>query len=252
MTVNRQGKNVVTAFYFWMQNNMIYNERHYKKFQDLLSNIGGLGSFILLIGFIINSFVNPYIIILDTQDLIFRIDEKNFIKDMDIKKTTYFLKEKENQKKNLFQNINNNIKNTLQISKFSLFTNDKEENEKFVSDNLNTKNKNKNKNETSTNLLSNNILLKYKKINPTIKKNKLEYFDDNRFKEIEIKKSFFEIKDKNNQIIEKPNKKQKFSNSIISPLYKKKLVKPIPEQIKLIKIMKIIMQGMILKITHKY
>ena len=211
MTVNRQGKNIVTAFYFWMQNNMIYNERYYKKIQDSLSNMGGLGSFILLIGFVINSFVNPYIIILDTQDLIFRIDEKNFIIDMEIKKSSYYKKEKENQKKNLFQNINNNIKNTLQISKFSLFKNDKEENEKFVFDNSNTKIKNKDKNETSTNLLSNNILIKYKTINPTIKKNKLEFIDDNRFKEIEIKKSFFEIKDKNNQIIEKPIKKQKIS-----------------------------------------
>ena len=209
MTINREEKNVVAAFYFWMQNNMIYNERHYKKFQDSLSNIGGLGSFILLIGFIINSFVNPYIIILDTQDLIFRIEEKNFIDDMEIKKISNFMKEKEDQKKTLFQNINNNIKNTLQISKLPLFINDKEESEKLESENLNIKNKNKNR--TSLNLLNSNRLIKYKKINPAIKKNTLELFDDNRFKEIEINKSFFEIKDKNNQIIEKPIKKQKFS-----------------------------------------
>jgi len=119
------------------------------------------------------------------------------------------MKEKEDQKKTLFQNINNNIKNTIQISKLPLFTNDKEESEKLESEKLNTKNKNKNT--TSLNLLNNNLLIKYKKINPAIKKNKLESFDDNRFKEIEIKKSFFEIKDKNNQIIEKPIKKQKIS-----------------------------------------
>jgi hypothetical protein len=211
----------VAAFYFWMQNNMIYNERYYKKFQDSLSNIGGLGSFILLIGFIINSFVNPYIIILDTQDLIFRIDEKNFIKDMNIKKKTYFLKEKEIQKETIFQNINNNIKNTLQSSNLPLYTNDKEENEKLELDNLNTKNKNKNN--SSINLINNNnnFIIKYKKINPAIKKNETILFDDNRFKEIEIKKSFFNIKDKNNQIIEKPIKKQKFSwcNYILYIIY---------------------------------
>ena len=33
VTINRQEKNVVAAFYFWMQNNMIYNERHYKNFK---------------------------------------------------------------------------------------------------------------------------------------------------------------------------------------------------------------------------
>ncbi len=128
---------------------------------------------------------------------------------MEKKKISNFMKEKEDQKKTLFQNINNNIKNTLQISKLPLFINDKEESEKLESENLNTKNKNKNR--TSLNLLNNNRLIKYKKINPAIKKNTLELFDDNRFKEIEINKSFFEIKDKNNQIIEKPIKKQKFS-----------------------------------------
>ena len=41
-----------------------------KKFHDILSNIGDIGSFILLIGVFINSFANSYIIILDTKDLI--------------------------------------------------------------------------------------------------------------------------------------------------------------------------------------
>ena len=50
-----------------MQNHMIYNERHYKKFHDILSNIGGIGIFILLIGVFINSFANSYVIILDTK-----------------------------------------------------------------------------------------------------------------------------------------------------------------------------------------
>jgi hypothetical protein len=208
MTVVRQGKKTgVAAFYFWMQNNMIYNERYYKKFQDLLSNIGGLGSFILLIGFIINSFFNPYIIILDTQDLIFKIDDKNFIEDHENKKKLYFLKEKENKKETEFQNINKNIKNTLQNSNIPLITNDKEETENLETNNMN--NRNINKNRTYNYLLNNNFLLNHKKVNPTFKKNKTVSINDNIFKEFDVKKSFFEIKDKNNQVFEKPIKKKK-------------------------------------------
>ena len=76
---------------------------------------------------------------------------------------------------------------------------------------MNTKNKNIIKNKTFINLLNSNFLIKYKKINPSITKNKTILFDDNRFNEIDIEKSFFKIKDKNNQTIKKPIKKQKFS-----------------------------------------
>ena len=110
MTINREEKNVVAAFYFWMQNNMIYNERYYKKFQDLLSNIGGLGSFILLIDVFINSFINHYIIILNNKDLIFRINDKNSIKHKENKIKLYFLKEKENDNVTVFHNINKDVK----------------------------------------------------------------------------------------------------------------------------------------------
>ncbi len=188
MTVDLQGKKIgVTAFYFWMQNNMIYNERYYKKFQDLLSNIGGLGSFILLIGVFINSFINPYIIILDTQDLIFRINDKNSIKHKENKKTFYFQKEKDNV--TVFHNINENVKNNFQSSKILLFSNG--EREKLETNYL------KKKNKTNT--------IKY-----LINKKKNISNINNTFNEIDIE-NFFEIKYKNNQVFEKPIKKQKFS-----------------------------------------
>ena len=31
VALNKQGKNAVSTFYFWMQNNMIYNERLFRK-----------------------------------------------------------------------------------------------------------------------------------------------------------------------------------------------------------------------------
>jgi hypothetical protein len=163
LTVNNQGKNAVTAFYFYMQNNMIYNERYYKKFQDLLSNIGGIGSFILLIGLFINKLVSYYVILLDTQDLIFSKEELNFVKDKLFKKLITLEKEINFQIKN---NMNNN---TLQNSNYPLFFTDKNENEKN-SELLNlyiiNKNKINDKKKNSISYLTNKkIKTEYKTVN---------------------------------------------------------------------------------------
>ena len=217
LTVNQQGKNTVCAFYFWMQNNMAYNERHYKKFQDILSNIGGLGSFILLIGFFINSLVSSYVILLDTQDLIFKIEGLNYSKYNKIRKSITLLlaKEKEKEKQINFQMKNENknkVNNTPQNSKFSLFMNDKNENEKGLeSGNLFNINKNKLNNEDKHSYVypvNNKILTEYKNENPL---KKIKSISDNRLKTINFGKTFLKIKDKNNQIIHKPTKKQNIS-----------------------------------------
>ena len=219
-TANKQGKHALSAFYFWMQNNMSYNERYYKKFQDLLSNIGGLGSFILLVGLFINSFFSYYVILLDTQDLIFRIEELNIVKGKKISKPIILLKEKEKEKekeiifqiKNYHKNKNNN--NTLQNSNYPLFKDDRNENEKSLEPcNMFIINKNKSKinngKKYSCSYLENNrILTEYKKIKPSKFHKSIS---DNRINKINLEKSFFEIKDKNNKVIQRPIKKEKFS-----------------------------------------
>jgi hypothetical protein len=149
-----------------MQNNMIYNERYYKKLEDLLSNIGGLGSFILLIGLFINSLVSYYVILLDAQDLIFSIEELNFKKDKLINKSIKLEKEVNFQTKTNMNNI------TLQNSNFPLI-NEKNENEKNL-DLLNLyiikKKKNKNiinniKKNSISYLENNKIITEHKKVN---------------------------------------------------------------------------------------
>ena len=214
VTINGQGKNTVSAFYFWMQNNMVYNERYYKRFQESLSNIGGLGSFILLIGVYINSLVSYYVILSDTQDLIFKIEELNFSRNRKIKKPITVLKEKE--KEIFFQNKNDNNNNTLQNSNYPLFMNDKIDNEKNPEpSNLFIINKNKSKNKTNTgkkyscsNLENNRISTEYNKVNPNKLHNSVS---DNRINNINYEKSFFEIKDRNNKLLKKPTKKERFS-----------------------------------------
>ncbi len=66
------------GFYFWMQNSLQYYERNYKRIQDILSDIGGINSIIISFSGLINFFVQGYIILLDTQDLILTTDKKNF------------------------------------------------------------------------------------------------------------------------------------------------------------------------------
>ena len=80
ITMSPEDTDIIVAFYFWMQNAMIYNERSYKKFQDLISDIGGIGSFVFLFALSINSFVTNYIILLDTEELVVNIDKVNYNK----------------------------------------------------------------------------------------------------------------------------------------------------------------------------
>ena len=54
----------------WMNNRMNYNERCYKKIQDILSEIGGVAQAIMTIALFINNFFNKYIILFDTEKLL--------------------------------------------------------------------------------------------------------------------------------------------------------------------------------------
>jgi len=69
---------ILVSFHFWMQNTMQYYERNYEKFQDLISNVGGINSSITLLALIINYIVSNYIILLDTEALVLNSDKQNF------------------------------------------------------------------------------------------------------------------------------------------------------------------------------
>jgi len=64
--------------YFWMQNTLQQFERNYDRFQDLLSDIGGISSIITTIGYFINLIVSGYISLFDTEELIINRAEMNF------------------------------------------------------------------------------------------------------------------------------------------------------------------------------
>jgi hypothetical protein len=71
-----------------MQNIQQNHERKYEKFQDLLSNIGGISSFIILIANAINLLVTNFIILLDTEELVLNIDKYKYEKEKFYKKPT--------------------------------------------------------------------------------------------------------------------------------------------------------------------
>ena len=59
---------ICVAYYIWMQRRMQYYERVYKKFQDFLSDVGGLSSFVLTIAYLCNLLINQYISLFHIQE----------------------------------------------------------------------------------------------------------------------------------------------------------------------------------------
>ncbi len=77
---------ILGSFYFWIQNSQQYYERHYQKITDIFSTIGGTLSVVFMIAKIINYFITRFIILLDTQELIFNVKKSNYVYEKLIKR----------------------------------------------------------------------------------------------------------------------------------------------------------------------
>ena len=99
LSANQTTNGCLIGIYFWMQNTLQHYERNYDRFQDLLSDIGGISSIITTIGYYINLLVNYYISLLDTEELIIHRDELNYGEMRNINKRPTFLR-KVNEIKN--------------------------------------------------------------------------------------------------------------------------------------------------------
>ena len=73
---------LIQGFYFWMQNVQQYYEREYKRLQDILSDIGGIGSITLMIAEVINLLISNFILLLDTEQLFLNIGDNYKNKDI--------------------------------------------------------------------------------------------------------------------------------------------------------------------------
>ena len=61
-----------------MQNTLQQYERHYDRFQDFLSDVGGISSIITAVVFYLNILINYYVTLLCTEELIINRDRANF------------------------------------------------------------------------------------------------------------------------------------------------------------------------------
>jgi len=140
--------NITVAFFFFMENIMIYNERTYQKFLDLLSDIGGFGSFVLLVALGINYFVINYIILLDTEELLINIDKINYDKKNAFKRPPIYKKASEILNPPKFKNYKSKINNNSQYKSISsIFIKEKNnENSSNISERLKSVLSNNNKN----------------------------------------------------------------------------------------------------------
>jgi hypothetical protein len=95
-----------------MQNNMQYYERKYRNFQDALSDIGGFGSLILNLAYILNTLVSNFVILFDTEGLLNEIElSKKFSKNTIQKNVYKNLVQATINNDNYIDNINNKNNN---------------------------------------------------------------------------------------------------------------------------------------------
>ena len=106
LSANQTTNGCLIGIYFWMQNTLQHFERKYDRFQDLLSDIGGISSIITTIGYFLNLLINYYITLLDTEELIINRDKINYGDKRRPNKRPTFLKKVnqiENPKKTVYR-----------------------------------------------------------------------------------------------------------------------------------------------------
>ena len=233
---NSNNTSIIVSFYFWMQNNILRYERYYESFQELLSDIGGIKSFLQFIATMINSLIVNYRILLDTEELVLNTDKMNFkkvninLKPTILKKASQIFnppKMKLTLKNNNASNQNNTINNKYQSSIIQILLKDKydicklsnkinidSKSEPFQ--NIYKKNNEINLSQKKTDKkLNNSLLIKnfaenYNKEEKSKKNNNV--IDSNSFSlSMSNKESMKALEIKNNEEMIKPLTKQNFS-----------------------------------------
>ena len=183
-TMANEENDIFCIFILWLQNGVYYHERTYKRIQDVFSSIGGIYQFITIVSIYINSLYNKYIVLSDTETLLYssiNSEKKNHkkkqlkyselsnikIEDPKIKKSKKDIKKDYFREKNNTENPNN--KNTK---------NKKENSISFSNQNCITSYENININFNKQNNINNkNINNNFKK-HHTLKKIEIKYFLD--------------------------------------------------------------------------
>ena len=214
--------NIISSFYFWMQNRLQYYERNYKRLQDVLSNIGGLSRVVLIAAIFINTLVSNYIILLDTEEMALSLDKNEKAKISRIRPTIYnkinlLIHPPKKQIYNRNTNYNNYANNFQYSSNMNRLMHD--DIDIYLNTYINNENHQKNKYITTK---RNNYI--NKKNNDNVKKdfnqeNKIERIERNNFQrsyhatgKTDAIKSIRTIKSLGNEeLLDKPTEKQHFN-----------------------------------------
>ena len=94
--------NVYMAYCFWLKNRLLSYERFYKRIQDIISIIGGVFEFISFVSIVLNYLYSKFIILWDTEILLFSTIEE------------YEKKQKESEN-NISTNNFNSVNNLLKL-----------------------------------------------------------------------------------------------------------------------------------------
>ena len=152
-------KDIYIGYIFWLKNTLHYYERTYKRIQDIISNIGGISQVIVTIAFYINNIYNKYIVLGDTESLLFSSIKKEK-QNKNLKKLekreikNYNEKEKSKEK---FINMNKSANNFSKSSKSYKLFNNSQDRYQISKQNI-KKSEDENKKITENNNIENNNL----------------------------------------------------------------------------------------------
>ena len=114
---HKEEEDIFISYYFWITNAMNYYQRNYKRIQDVISSIGGFNQVVIFISIYINSFYHKYIVLKDTESLLFSSiysEKKKMTKIMKENKVSDKIKISEKDNINKFP-IKNDDKNKSDI-----------------------------------------------------------------------------------------------------------------------------------------
>ena len=160
---NMEKNEIFIAYAFRLKNGMYCNERIYKRIPDIISSIGGVYQFITIISIYINSLYNHYIVLFDTENLLYSSihTEKRIHK----KKEKGQVKEKENVNNRKLKKLDKEKNNT--------------ENKNSLSQKIKNEKPNKNA-KINNNSQSSNLFVSLDKINTNIEMN---HHNNNKIKD---------------------------------------------------------------------
>ena len=184
LSANQTTNGCLIGIYFWMQNTLQHFERTYDRLQDLLSDIGGISSIIMTLGYYINLLISNYISILDTEELIINRDKMNYGEKTNLSRRPTFLRkvhEIENPPRRHYRVIQRNLSSTNRGQMSSL--NEGKENFNITNNFKNNEVKIYNNNKMSYYHKTNNTLLREKKQNKNlgIKTNLVRKASENKY-----------------------------------------------------------------------